>query len=49
MQGDECQRQAELVPSARNKPIHNARNNEQDKDTQGTSPQGKMCQATKAK
>ena len=25
MQGDECQRQAKLVPSARNKPMHNAR------------------------
>ena len=26
MQGYECQRQAKLVPSARNKPMHNARN-----------------------
>ena len=26
MQGDECHRQAKLVPSARNKPMHNARN-----------------------
>ena len=26
MQGDECQGQAKLVPRARNKPIHNARN-----------------------
>ena len=26
MRGDECQGQAKLVPSARNKPMHNARN-----------------------
>ena len=26
MQRDECNRQAKLVPSARNKPMHNARN-----------------------
>ena len=26
MQGDECQKQAKLVPSARNKPMHNAKN-----------------------
>ena len=26
MQGDECQGQAKLVPSVRNKPMHNARN-----------------------
>ena len=25
MRGDECHRQAKLVPSARNKPMHNAR------------------------
>ena len=25
MQGDECQRQEKLVPSTRNKPMHNAR------------------------
>ena len=25
MRGDECQGQAKLVPSARNKPMHNAR------------------------
>ena len=25
MRGDECHRQAKLVPSARNKPVHNAR------------------------
>ena len=26
MRGDECHRQGKLVPSARNKPMHNARN-----------------------
>ena len=26
MQGDKCHRQEKLVPSARNKPMHNARN-----------------------
>ena len=26
MRGDECQGKAKLVPSARNKPMHNARN-----------------------
>ena len=26
MQGDECQGQAKLVPSTRNKPMHNVRN-----------------------
>ena len=26
MQGDECHRQEKLVPRARNKPMHNARN-----------------------
>ena len=26
MRGDECQRKAKLVPSARNRPMHNARN-----------------------
>ena len=26
MQGDECHRKEKLVPSARNKPMHNARN-----------------------
>ena len=26
MQGDECHRQEKLVPSARNRPMHNARN-----------------------
>ena len=26
MRGDECQRQSKLVPSMRNKPMHNARN-----------------------
>ena len=26
MQGEECQRQAKLVPSIRNKPMHNAKN-----------------------
>ena len=26
MRGDECHRQAKLVPSARNRPMHNARN-----------------------
>ena len=26
MQGDECHRQVKLVPRARNKPMHNARN-----------------------
>ena len=26
MQGDQCQRKEKLVPSARNKPMHNARN-----------------------
>ena len=26
MRGDECQGQAKLVPSMRNKPMHNARN-----------------------
>ena len=26
MRGDECHRQAKLVPSARNKPMHNVRN-----------------------
>ena len=26
MRGDECHRHAKLVPSARNKPMHNARN-----------------------
>ena len=26
MQGDECHREEKLVPSARNKPMHNARN-----------------------
>ena len=26
MRGDECHRQAKLVPSARNKPMHNERN-----------------------
>ena len=26
MRGDECHRQEKLVPSARNKPMHNARN-----------------------
>ena len=26
MRGDECQRQVKLVPSVRNKPMHNGRN-----------------------
>ena len=26
MQGDECHREAKLVPSMKNKPMHNARN-----------------------
>ena len=26
MRGDECHRQAKLVPSVRNKPMHNVRN-----------------------
>ena len=49
MRGDECHTQEKLVPSARNKPMHNARNMSKGKDTQGISPQGKRFQLAKAK
>ena len=31
MRGDKCHRQVKLVPSARNKPMHNARNMSEEK------------------